>query len=347
MGTIIKRKKSYQVQVSVYNHGVQKRLTKTFKTKAEAKHWEREMEIIMKGNGTGMAQWTTPFVAFYSDWVYFVKKKEVRETTFQNYERSLEEIEKLFNNIQLRNLNDMIVQSKMDDYAKTHSKRTTRDLLSKVKSALKYAHDRGYIPYDFTNILQANGTDLPNRNRVLSIEEYKKLLNYLLENLNQESNIYIYFVLQTGLRRGEALGIRPKDLYKNCIKVRHSICPTSDDTTLKTKSSYRSGTINENTYNLLKSIPIKRNGYIFDTNHFSQSEHLKEILKKLGIAPTTIQGLRRSHACLAYANTLDDVYVSNRLGHSSYETTHKYYLELLPENKESQDEELIDYLSSL
>lgn len=347
LGTIIKRGKSYQVQISLYKQGIPKRLTGTFKTKAEAKHWEQEMEF-MKGNGASLVHWTTPFAKFYSDWIYFVKKKDVRETTFQNYERSLRDIQKLFGTIQLRNLNDIIVQKKLDEYAKSRAKSTTNDLLIKIKASLRYAHARGYIPLDFTSILKARGRESINPNKVLSIKDYKKLRDYLKENLDDEFNVFIYLTLEAGLRRGEGLGVRPEDIYEYGIRVMQSISPTSDDTNLKTKSSYREVAISKDMYHLLKSIPVKENGYLFDPGSFSQANELKKLIKQINLTgTTTVQGLRRTHASLAYANSLNDLHISARLGHKSLDTTHAYYLESIPEHNAKEDTSLLEYLETL
>lgn len=347
MGSIIKRGSSWQVQISMYQNGIPHRETATFKTKAEAKHWERKMEI-MKGNGTQIAHRMTPFPKFYSDWVYFVKKDEVRETTFQNYERSIKTIRQLFHGIQLRNLNDIIVQSKLDEYAESRAKRTTNDLLTKIKSALRYAYARGYIENDFTNILKAKGRDTNNPNKVLTMGDYKKLKDYLKENLNDEFNIYIYLILETGLRRGEALGIRPESIYKYGIKVTESISPTSEDKGVKTVSAEREVAISKEMYHLLKSIPIKNSGYLFNRGSFSQSNKLKKLIKKINLTDTTtIHGLRRTHASLAYALSLNEVHVSHRLGHKSTTTTREYYLETIPETSMKEDGKLLEHLAKI
>lgn len=347
MGSIIKRGKSYQVQISMYQNGIPHRETATFKTKAEAKHWEREMEI-MKGNGTQLAYRTTSFPKFYSDWVYFVKKADVRETTFQNYKRSIKVIQKLFNDVQLRNLNDIIVQRKIDEYAESRAKSTTNDLLTKIKSSLRYAHARGYIQHDFTSILKAKGRESINPNRVLSINDYKKLRDYLKENLNDEFNVYIYLVLETGLRRGEGLGIRPESIYKYGVRVMESISPTSDDIYVKTKSAEREVAISKDMYHLLKSIPVKSNGYLFNPGSFSQANKLKKLIKKINLTgTTTVQGLRKTHASLAYALSLNEVHVSNRLGHKSPTTTREYYLEIIPETSAKEDEKLLEHLATI
>lgn len=325
--------------------GFRRESPRHLKQKAEAKHWTREMEL-MKGKGFQMVHWNTTFTEFYSEWVYYVKKDEVRESTFKNYKRSIEVIEQLFSNIKLRNLNVVIVQRKINEYAETLSKRTVNDLLAKIKSSLRYALAKGYIQIDFTNLLKSKGYVLENRNRALSIAEYVEFRNFLLNNLDDETNIFYYLLLVTGLRRGEALGLRPEYVLPEQILVRESISPDSDDTLLKSSSSRREIAINKEIYDILHSVPVKNGGYIFKRD-FTLSKDLKKLLKQLGITETTLHGLRGTHASIAYTNLKDDVHIANRLGHASTGTTHTYYLELLPETKAHEGQELLDFLHNL
>jgi len=73
VATIIKRGNSYRAEISNYKHGVNNRLTKTFKTKAEAKLWAMQNEIA-KGNGTDLAKRNDTFAEFFENWVKIVKK---------------------------------------------------------------------------------------------------------------------------------------------------------------------------------------------------------------------------------------------------------------------------------
>lgn len=346
MAYITKRGGSYLAQVSLYQNGEHKRLTKTFKKKADAKLWALELELA-KGNGKQLANRLTSFAEFFDNWIYIVKQRDVKETTFQNYVQVSSIIKTLFGNIQLKDLNDIVVQKRIDEYAETHSRKTTHELLLKIKTALRDAYSRGYIANDFAGLVKTRGVNPPKRNRALSITEFKKLRNYVLNNPDNEFNILVLVALETGMRRGELLAIRPDNLYEYGIHVRHSISPTSLDTSLKTDNAKRDISINKGVYDLIRSIPVKGNGYIFSWAGFNQSSQLADLLRILGIPKTTFHGLRDTHASFLFAQDIDLVYVSKRLGHINIQTTQNYYLELMPEKKHEQDSDALNLLNSL
>src|SRR5690625_4454141 len=172
MASIVKRGKSYRAQVSLYKHGQHRKLTQTFKAKKEAKLWALEMELA-KGEGKELAYRTTSFADFFENWIYLVKVNDVKETTFQNYVRTLGVIRNLFGDIQLKDLNDIVVQKKIDEYAKTHARKTTHEVLLKIKTALRDAYARGYISNDFAGLVKTRGIEAPKRNKALSITQFK------------------------------------------------------------------------------------------------------------------------------------------------------------------------------
>ncbi|MGF3226752.1 tyrosine-type recombinase/integrase [Facklamia sp. P12932] len=346
MASIVKRGKSYRAQVSLYKHGHHKKLTQTFSTKKEATLWALEMELA-KGEGKELAYRTTTFADFFESWIYLVKVNDVKETTFQNYVRTLGVIRTLFNDIQLKDLNDIVVQKKIDEYAKTHSRKTTHEVLLKIKTSLRDAYARGYIPNDFAHLVKTRGVNPPKRNKALSITDFKKLRNYLLQHPKDEFHLLVLLALETGMRRGELLAIRPDNLYEYGIKVRYSIRPTSDDTSLKTQNAKRDISINKEVYDLIINIPVKENGYIFDFNSFHQSKLLSKLLEELNIEKTTFHGLRDTHASFLFAQDIDIAYVSQRLGHVNIQTTQNYYLQLMPEKKHQQDADALNLLNSL
>ena len=66
------------------------------------------------------------------------------------------------------------------------------------------------------------------------------------------------------MRCGELLAIRSESLFEYGVKVRHSVSPTSDDTSLKTQNAKRDVSINKEVYELIRKISVKENGYIFE-----------------------------------------------------------------------------------
>lgn len=279
--------------------------------------------------------------------MYFIKKNVVKETTFQNYIRTSKIVRNLFQDIQLKDLNDIMIQRKIDEYAKTHSRKTTHEVLLKIKTALRDAYFRGYLTNDFARLVKTRGKELPKRNKALSIMNFKKLRTYVLEHSDREFNLLVLVALETGMRRGELLGIRKEDLFEYGIKVRRSISPTSTDTSLKTKNSKRDVSINKEVYDLLNQLVIKDNGYLFDPDGFQQSAKLSRLLKKLNIDRTTFHGLRDTHASFLFSQEIDIAYVSQRLGHINIQTTQNYYLQLMPEKKHQQDADALNLLNSL
>lgn len=244
MATITKRGNSFRATVSLYKKGLYKRETKTFSNKKDAELWTLEMELE-KGRGKNIAERSTLFTEFYHNWVNTVKKNDVREATFINYKRTLVVVDSLFDGIQLKHLDDLIMQKKIDHYAETHSRKTVKELVLKIRGSLKYAYARGLITNDFGHLLKAKGQEPPKRNIPLSITEFKKLRHHCLSHTEDEFNILVALALETGARRGELLGIKKEDIFEYGVKIQRSISPTNDDTQLKTKHSKRDISINK------------------------------------------------------------------------------------------------------
>ncbi|HEL0622273.1 TPA: site-specific integrase [Streptococcus suis] len=346
MATITKRGNSFRATVSLYKKGLYKRETKTFSNKKDAELWTLEMELE-KGRGKNIAERSTLFTEFYHNWVNTVKKNDVREATFINYKRTLVVVDSLFDGIQLKHLDDLIMQKKIDHYAETHSRKTVKELVLKIRGSLKYAYARGLITNDFGHLLKAKGQEPPKRNIPLSITEFKKLRHHCLSHTEDEFNILVALALETGARRGELLGIKKEDIFEYGVKIQRSISPTNDDTQLKTKHSKRDISINKDIYQALNELAETKSDYVFDWNGFKQAGQLQKLLKQLELTKTTFHGLRDTHASFLFSKDISLDYISRRLGHNSILTTQQYYLELMPEKKHQQDADALSLLNDL
>src|SRR5699024_7287376 len=345
MGSIIKRNKSYQAQVSAYKNGKNNRITRTFQYKTDAQKWVNKMEGL-KDKNIQLYNWSKSFAEYYENFLYDRKKKDVSESTFQNYLGTLKFVKTHASHFQIKHVCYDNIQRLIDIYSENRAKSTAKDFKNKISSSIKHAYAVDLIERDFTSSLRYSGYDTTERNVVLSFAEYKKLRDYVKNN-HSEINTFIYTVMLTGLRRGECLALRPFTISKDKIVVKESISPTSDDRSLKTKSSYREIPIPYDLYKRLKLLPVRSDGYLFNINYFHHSRDLQKILDKLNIEKTTIHGLRATYASILYAKTKDEMYVTQLLGHKDFTITKNYYIDIIEENKNKMDSKVIDFMSSL
>ncbi|CYU73102.1 integrase [Streptococcus suis] len=73
---------------------------------------------LKKGRGKNIAERSTLFPDFYRNWVHTVKKNDVREATFINYKRTLVVVDDLLDGIQLKHLDDLVMQKKSTNMLK-------------------------------------------------------------------------------------------------------------------------------------------------------------------------------------------------------------------------------------
>ncbi|MCT2899037.1 site-specific integrase [Lentilactobacillus buchneri] len=346
MASILKRGTKYRAMVSLMVNGVRRPISKTFPNKKDARLWCERLELE-KTSGKDLSSRNQSFITFYYNWMTLIKRNDVRDSTYNNYVRAYSIFKDMFPAIKMKDLDDIYFQKKLDEYGKTHAQKTVHELALKLRTCLKYAYAKGLISSDFASLIKAHGQQTLKRNRALSIADMSKLKKYLLAHSNADFNVFLLLVLETGIRRGEALGLRSDDLQPYEIRIRRSISPTSSDTSLKNSQSKRTISVTQTLYNLLESIDVKENGYLFNTNGFQQSHKLKNLLRKLNIPATTIHGLRDSNASYLFSKGIDLVYVSKRLGHESISTTRDYYLNLMPEKKHEQNVHALNLFDSL
>ncbi|HEM3613570.1 TPA: site-specific integrase [Streptococcus suis] len=345
MASITKRGNKYRVQISIYKHGQHKKISKSFSTKEEANIWALQNELE-KGKGTELGHREITLIEFYENWLYTVKAGHIREHTFKGYLWCLQHLKELFEDVKLKDLNDIFIQKKVDKFALTHSRSSTSQFLVKLRTVLKDAYARGYIKSDFISLVKVKGKELPKRNRALSITEFRMLRSYLIDNCDHDFHIMTLIALETGMRRGEILGMKPEDLYEYGIRVKRSVCNTKSDIELKSQSSRRDIAINKEVYDIVRKMKARPNGYLFSSS-IDVSYHLPKLLETVGVSKTTFHGLRDTHASYLFSQNIDMMYISKRLGHSNMQTTQNYYLELMPEKKHEQEDEALRLLQVL
>lgn len=179
-------------------------------------------------------------------------------------------------------------------------------------------------------------------------------------------NTIVKTLLYTGLRSGEALGLRWEDIDfdKKLIRVQHTLSDCGGKhflTTPKTKGSKRVIFMNETLIGILKEHRAKQREIIFalgkdyahpemvftsELGNYKDRSCLntsfKRHLKKTKFAFMTLHCLRHSNATLLLNSGVDLKIVSEHLGHSDVGTTANIYADVL-DNMRRKTAEIIEF----
>jgi len=136
----------------------------------------------------------------------------------------------------------------------------------------------------------------------------------------------------TGLRCGEAFGLRVEDLDLTTgrIYVRRSIW-NGKQVSVKTKQGYRAVNIEPRLVEMLTAhLGERKSGRVFETRAgtpFCKSNvrrKLNQILKKLDLAPGGLHAFRHGRVSVLQANGVPGDLVKEWVGHSNLRTTSRY-----------------------
>lgn len=211
----------------------------------------------------------------FPDWIFGVKKVEVKASTFESYYGTYKKfIENLdISDIPINDIKSLKLQSCYNDLRE----KTTNNNVKKVHKVLNmlfsYAEKEGYIVKN-----PCNNVSLPKeKKKTKDILNQKQSFQYYSEDEikrlkkvfkgNKFENV-VLFALGTGMRRGEIFGLQWSDIdFKNKeIKVIHNLAYVADISkdgttkrslqlqTPKTENSVRIIPMSDNVYKLLSSI---------------------------------------------------------------------------------------------
>lgn len=195
-------------------------------------------------------------------------------------------------------------------------------------------------------------------NEILEEEEIPILVNYL----KQKASIWdlgVLLILQTGLRVGELASLKKGDWNRNTLHIRRTEVRQKNEegkNTLivrdftKSQAGMRNIILTKGGEETLEMIlEINPNGeYLFENNGKrirgnTFNKHLDIVLKELGMRHRSIHKLRKTYCTMLINAGCDDALIMSQLGHSSIETSRKYYYfsNRSAENKKKQIESAI------
>ncbi len=358
-GSIYRRKDGKWVgalTIGFDTNGKQKRKYYYGKTKKEVQEkLVKALHLQQKGQLTLKSLENITIAEWLDTWLIDYKQNAVKPRTFLSYQNTIElYINPLLGNTQLKNLTTNQIQKAVNELSLKVSPRTIQYSITILRQALKQALLEGYI---FSN--PALHISLPRsvtgQIRALNKQEVEKVFA-VIEN---PIHYVIYFtLLSTGIRRGELLALKWRDinLKKRTVSIRGAVTKNEHGKwvvdTPKTQSSIRSFSISTELSSILKKHQIEQNkqilqaGSLYNNQDFIyckdngeryNPDHItrryKKYCKKVGI-DSNLHELRHTFATFALQSGMDITTVSKMLGHQNVTTTLNTYSHLLPDSTE-------------
>lgn len=241
------------------------------------------------------------------------------------------------------------------------SAKSVRNTHVVLRSALQYALRKDLISRNVAAIVSpseaisaaptATTKKAPRVMKTWTAEELGTFLSSV-----QKHPLYVAFhtAANTGMRRGELLGLRWNDvrLDEGTLSVRQTLLSVDYKLvfdTPKSKKSRRPITLDADTISLLRShrlaqkeqrlamgLKVKDDDLVFacpdgtPIHPESFSDAFEVAVKRSGLPRLTCHDLRHTHASLALAAGVHPKIVSERLGHASIEITLNTYSHLIP-----------------
>ena len=166
--------------------------------------------------------------------------------------------------------------------------------------------------------------------------------------MNQSYLLIINMLYWTGMRIGEVMALRSKDITNGVIHVTRSVMSINKMiTTPKTRSSIRdisiSKSLQDEINEFIQKIPYyDEEDLLFGVTACSVGNFLSKICENANVPKIRIHDLRHSHASFLIEKSYPIIAIKERLGHKNIQTTLDIYGHLYP-NKDKEIADEIDH----
>lgn len=263
------------------------------------------------------------FYKYYWEWIHTYKQGYVTPITFDKYLLVYKWIRENFDDLDLGDMDRMDVQRMINKYGETHSRPTVFDFFRHIEASLKDANYEGWVDRDPTYkiVITSQFDKQPTREKYLNSEDALRIDQRFLEDAKggdyEYMGAFCDFMLRTGLRFAEGLGITKQDI---------EILPSGVALLRVNK-----------TWNYKPKYGEK----------FMPTKYLERICDELDIPRITVHGLRHTHASLLIANGVSIQSVAKRLGHANTITTQKTYIHLLDTLAQKDELKLMGIMNNM
>ncbi len=307
-----------------------------FATKKEAEAFERRVQMEMALGTYGKEEQT--FEEFYRRWMQG-KKPKLKTSTYASYEEAFRlYLLPAFRSTPLSQITPEDVQGLINDLSRRLSPGSVGKIYRCLRALFRAAEVRDHISKS-----PCRGIDLPRipakQPNFLRPEE----ITLLLGECKEPERTLFAVLAYSGLRLGEALALRWRDVGETSIRVNRSYGPYgfSDP---KTETSRRTVPVMPLLSQILQEYRRECGGdpdpekLLFSINGHSpihKSTAYREFrdgLKAAGLRHVTIHSLRDSYASLMLSAGANVKVLQRALGHASATTTLNIYAHLMAED---------------
>ena len=266
---------------------------------------------------------TELFVNYFERWIRVYKEGAIRPVTMNKYLLTLSWLKKLIPDLRICDMDRIVYQRLLNDYAKFHERQTTMDFHHQLKGAVLDAVDEGLIARDPTRKSIIKGK-MPREKKPKYLSQFE--LHTLINNLELKNEIsldwLILLIAKTGMRFSEALAITPKDFdfshQSLSINKTWNYKENGGFSPTKNKSSIRKIQIDWQTVvqfsELIKGKPEDEPLFVSGKMYNSTiNDLLRRRCKKANVPVISIHGLRHTHASLLLFAGVSIASVAKRL----------------------------------
>lgn len=338
-----------------------KSIQKYFPKLQECRKWYADARFQDEHGGIN-ASGNMTVKAWFEYWITTIKGNSIRPNTIRNYkERFKHNIDRCIGNMLISEVKPMHCQNVLnqmkDDYKTSTIYQTRITLYSMFSDAVE---NDVILKNPVTKSVKYNIGKEPKKVRALTIEEQKKFLETAkgTSNYNQFA-----FLLQTGLRTGELIGLKWSDIdfkrkvmhIERSVEYRHSVGEWRIGEP-KSKSGYRDVPLTEEAIFILKKqkeklkeikvINIQFKDFVFlcrkgePTKNSAYDTSLFKLCDKAGIDRFSMHVLRHTYATRAIEGGIRPKTLQVILGHSNVGITMNLYVHVTEDEKLKEVEKI-------
>lgn len=278
-----------------------------------------------------------------------VHYKDLAYTTSRRYDIYVNAFNDYFDKRYIKDITAVEIEHFMQYLsAKQYSSKTIKDQLSVIKLIFKYALIHRYIENDVSSFISPEkGIAKKTREALTDIE-----ILTVENSINCTFGLLAYFLLYTGLRKGEALALQWKDIdfENNVIHVNKSIYFESNNPHIKqpkTEAGKRDVILLDCLAKKLKK--GASNDYVFGNkkNPINKSYFTRqwEKYKKESGLNITAHQLRHTYATILFEADIKEKDAQALMGHSDIRVTQNIYTHIRQSRMPETANKLNDYLA--